>query len=351
MGECLITRRGAAFKLPVLSEKYPEDISTAIIKGNTTSATFKVEIAIPGSPAAYTYQWYVDGSPVEGATNSTYTISDIADTRKNTVYCEVTNKKGAVTSRIATLDVVQQYAPVLDASYPQDGIAEVGVALTSKVVIATEGNPAPTYQWYKNGVAVSGANSDTYTFTPDDVGSFTLYCEVTNAAGKVTSRTANFSTRLYLYKAGNECSAKTGGWISTNLKWDNSDGVNQPATAPAKNASSMVFVAQSTAKGRFHGTYTSQKINLTNGVKLKAEITVNSLDWDDASRWSIRALTGLNYYNGTAAAAGSPNSVGNHTVALSVENLNSSYNIAMVVGFTSEQNSKAQTTVHNVWLE
>lgn len=351
MGECLITRRGAAFKLPVLSEKYPEDISTAIIKGNTTSATFKVEIAIPGSPAAYTYQWYVDGSPVEGATNSVYTISDIADTRKNTVYCEVTNKKGTVTSRVATLDVVQQYAPVLDASYPQDGIAEVGVALTSKVVIATEGNPAPTYQWYKDGVAVTGATSDSYTFTPDDVGSFTLYCEVTNAAGKVTSRTANFSTRLYLYKAGNECTAKTGGWISTNLKWDNSDGVNQPATAPAKNASSMVFVAQSTAAGKFHGTYTSQKINLTNGVKLKAEITVNSLDWDDASRWSIRALTGLNYYNGTAAAAGSPNSVGDHTVSLSVENLNSSYNIAMVVGFTSEQNSKSQTTVHNVWLE
>ena len=352
MGDCLITRRGGdSYKLPVLDENYPQDASVSVIKGDTTSATFNVIIAEPGSPAIYTYQWYVNGSPVIGATSSTYTRSGLSATATYNVYCEVTNKKGTVTSRIATLDVVQQYTPVLDESYPQDGIAEVGVALTSKVVIATEGNPAPTYQWYKNGVAVSGANSDTYTFTPDDVGSFTLYCEVTNAAGKVTSRTANFSTRLYLYKAGDECTTKTGGWISTNLKWDNSEGVNAPATAPTKNASSMVFVAQSTAAGKFHGTYTSQKINLTNGVKLKAEITVNSLDWEGYNGWSIRVLNGLNYYNGSVAAAGSPDSVGNHTVSLSVENLNSSYNIAMVVGFTSEQNSTDKTTVHNVWLE
>jgi hypothetical protein len=349
MGECLITRRGAAFKLPVLSEKYPEDVSVAIIKGNTTSATFKVEIAIPGSPAAYTYQWYVDGSPVEGATNSVYTISDIADTRKNTVYCEVTNKKGAVTSRIATLDVVQQYAPVLDESYPQDGIAEVGVALTSKVVIATEGNPAPTYQWYKDGVAVNGATSDSYTFTPDDVGSFTLYCEVTNAAGKVTSRTANFSTRLYLYKAGDECTAKTGGWKSTNFYFDNNDGVHQEAAAPIKNASNMVFKSNATTRGKFDGSFTN-KINLAACKKIFADINVDSL-YDGASRFVLRVLTGYNIYNQSAAAAGSGNSTGRKTIEINISGLNSSYHIGMTMNFTSEPNRSDQTTVFNVWLE
>lgn len=349
MGECLITRRGAAFKLPVLSEKYPEDISTAIIKGNTTSATFKVEIAIPGSPAAYTYQWYVDGSPVEGETNSVYTISDIADTRKNTVYCEVTNKKGTVTSRIATLDVVQQYTPVLDASYPQDGIAEVGVALTSKVVIATEGNPAPTYQWYKNGVAVTGATSDSYTFTPGDVGSFTLYCVVTNAAGKVTSRTANFSTRLYLYKAGNECTAKTGGWKSTNFYFDNNDGVHQEAAAPIKNASNMVFKSNATTRGKFDGSFTN-KINLAACKKIFADINVDSL-YDGASRFVLRVLTGYNIYNKSAASAGSGNSTGRKTIELNISDLNSSYHIGMTMNFTSKENRSDQTTVFNVWLE
>ena len=351
MGECLITRRGAAFKLPVLSEKYPEDISTAIIKGNTTSATFKVEIAIPGSPAAYTYQWYVDGSPVEGETNSVYTISDIADTRKNTVYCEVTNKKGTVTSRIATLDVVQQYTPVLDASYPQDGIAEVGVALTSKVVIATEGNPAPTYQWYKNGVAVSGATSDSYTFTPGDVGSFTLYCVVTNAAGKVTSRTANFSTRLYLYKAGNECTAITGGWNAGSFIYQktSSGGDAFEALPPIKNATNMVFKSNYTTRGKFDGVFT-KLIDLTSKQKLCADINVDTL-YDGASRFVLRALTGTNIYNKTAASAGSGNSTGRKTISLNVSSLNSSYYIGMTMNFTSKENKSDQTTVHNVWLE
>ena len=349
MGECLITRRGAAFKLPVLSEKYPEDISTAIIKGNTTSATFKVEIAIPGSPAAYTYQWYVDGSPVEGETNSVYTISDIADTRKNTVYCEVTNKKGTVTSRIATLDVVQQYTPVLDASYPQDGIAEVGVALTSKVVIATEGNPAPTYQWYKNGVAVSGATSDSYTFTPGDVGSFTLYCVVTNAAGKVTSRTANFSTRLYLYKAGNECKTVTGGWNAGSFIYQKTGSDAFEALPPIKNATNMVFKSNYTTRGKFDGVFTKQ-INLYSCKKVCADINVDSL-YDGASRFVLRALTGTNIYNKTAASAGSGNSTGRKTISLNVSSLNSSYYIGMTMNFTSKENKSDQTTVYNVWLE
>lgn len=205
MGECLITRRGAAFKLPVLSEKYPEDISTSVIKGNTTSATFKVEIAIPGSPAAYTYQWYVDGSPVEGETHSVYTISDIADTRKNTVYCEVTNKKGTVTSRIATLDVVQQYTPALDENYPADVTgASPGGSATFEVKINTAGVPdSYTYKWFVDGNVVEDANSSTYKMDNLTFGSYSIYCEVTNKAGTVKTRTANLAvSKGDLYNSG-----------------------------------------------------------------------------------------------------------------------------------------------------
>lgn len=352
MGECLITRRGGETrKLPILNANYPEDVTTTVIKGETTSATFTAVISEPGNPAIYTYQWYVNSTPINGATSSVYTIDDLADTQIYTVYCEVTNKKGTVTTRIATLEVIQNFTPVLDESYPQDGIAEVGAAFTSKVVIATDGNPVPTYQWYKNGVAVAGATSDTYTFTPDEVGSFTLYCEVTNAAGKVTSRTANIRTKLYLYKAGNECTWKTGGWTSNNLEYNNYDGVHQVASEPTKNPTSMDFLARSTAAGKFNGTYTANMIGLLSCKILKAEITVNSLDWEGHANWAIRALTGMNFYNATAAVAGAPNSIGAVTVELNVSSLNSSYYIGMMVGFTSDEGSKSRVTVHNVWLE
>ena len=337
---------------PVLNTSYPKDVTTTVKKGSTTSATFTVSISQAGNPTSYTYQWYKDGTAVSGATSSSYTVSNLSSTVTNTIYCVVTNKAGSVTSRSATLKVTQIYTPVLNSSYPQNATAEVGASFTSKVSISTAGSPASyTYQWYKNGTAVSGATSSSYSFTPSGVGAITLYCKVTNSAGTVTSRTATITPRLYLYKAGNQCTTTTGGWISTSLKWDNSDGVNAPAAAPTKNSTNMVFTARSTEFGEFHGTYTKNKINLTNGTYLKAEITVNSLDWDDRSRWSIRALTGLNYYNGTASSAGSPNSTGSATVKLNVTSLNSSYYIALVVGFTSERNSQAKTTVNNVWLE
>ena len=56
MGECLIVRRGGqAYKLPVLSENYPQDVT--IVASANGSAGFSVQIAEPGNPAEYTYKW------------------------------------------------------------------------------------------------------------------------------------------------------------------------------------------------------------------------------------------------------------------------------------------------------
>ena len=184
-------------KLMVLNPDFPKDVEATVIKGNTTSATFAVEIAEHGTPAEYSYQWYVNDTPVEGATEATYERTGLTETETLTVYCDVTNKKGTVRSRTATLNVTQYYLPVLNSSYPQNVTVEKGKSVTSKVTIDTAGNPdSYTYQWYKNGSAVSGATNASYTYTPSAVGKTTLYCKVTNAAGTVTSRTATI-TAIY----------------------------------------------------------------------------------------------------------------------------------------------------------
>lgn len=213
MGECLITRRGGeTHKIPILNANFPEDVTTTVIKGNTTSATFTAVISEPGNPAIYTYQWYVNGSAVEGATSSTFVKDDLATTEMYSVYCEVTNKKGTVTTRIATLEVIQLHTPDIDDIHPKDATVEVNNSVTCEVVIETEGTPAEyTYQWYKDGNAIDGANESSYTFVSDTVGTTNLYCVVTNAAGSVTSRTATVTTEVYyIFKDGKF--ANSGSW-------------------------------------------------------------------------------------------------------------------------------------------
>lgn len=103
MGECFISRRGGEVnKLPVLNENYPEDASVMQSIGGAVG--FSILILEHGRPAEYTYQWYVNGTAVDGATSATY-IKNTESAGICTIYCEITNKAGTVTSRIATLSV------------------------------------------------------------------------------------------------------------------------------------------------------------------------------------------------------------------------------------------------------
>lgn len=94
---------GAAFKPPVLNPNYPADVS--VVQSSSASATFQVVIQEAGEPAEYTYQWYVNNSPVSGATGSTYTKTGLSTVATYIVYCKVLHPAGEVTSRSATLSV------------------------------------------------------------------------------------------------------------------------------------------------------------------------------------------------------------------------------------------------------
>ena len=118
MGECLIVRRGGSiYKLPVLDGNYPQDAAITVVNGVAERVSFNVLIAEAGTPAEYGYQWYVNGSAVEGAVNSSYSM-ETAEAGVSEIYCEVRNKAGVVTSRVATLSVTKNDVPVLDTSYP-----------------------------------------------------------------------------------------------------------------------------------------------------------------------------------------------------------------------------------------
>ena len=180
---------------PTLNSSYPANATKTYISGGMASATFEVKIATAGVPASYTYQWYLNNTAVSGATGSKYTWTGTEGTYS--IYCKVTNSAGSVNSRTATLAATKYYTPVLNTSYPANLSVITGDSATFKVTISTAGVPASyTYQWYVNDVAVSGATSSTYTRTGlNTVGTYTVYCKVTNAAGTVQSRTATLTVK------------------------------------------------------------------------------------------------------------------------------------------------------------
>lgn len=121
MGECIIIRGGgggsAGGTTPILNTSYPTDVT--MIQANT-SVTFEVKIATAGDPAVYTYQWYVNNSPVSGATSATYTKTDNSIVGTYMIFCTVKNKAGIVQSRVATLNIVSAFP-----SYTYTGISQL----------------------------------------------------------------------------------------------------------------------------------------------------------------------------------------------------------------------------------
>ena len=80
--------------------------------------------------------------------------------------------QSALTSPIITLQPVSQM---------------VTSHATATFTIAATGNPAPTYQWNLNGVAISRANSAFYATPPTVAGTYSYTVTVSNSAGSVTS--------------------------------------------------------------------------------------------------------------------------------------------------------------------
>ncbi len=142
---------------------------------------------VSGGTSPYTYKWYLNNVAVSGATSSTWTFTP-SSSGSYSVYVNVTDSVGLrAKSNIASVTV----NPTLSVTVsPSSAVLDVGQSqlFTSSV----SGGTSPyTYQWYLNGVAVSGATSSSWTFTPSSAGSYTVYAKVTDAASATaTSNTA-----------------------------------------------------------------------------------------------------------------------------------------------------------------
>jgi hypothetical protein len=147
-------------------------------------------VAAVGS-APLTYQWKKNSAAISGANSSSYTTPATTSSDNGAQFTVVvTNAAGSATSSAALLTVnAAAVAPSITAQ-PASQIVTVGQTATFSV---TANGTAPlTYQWQKNSVALSGANSSSYTTpasTSSDSGAqFTVV--VSNRVGSTASSAA-----------------------------------------------------------------------------------------------------------------------------------------------------------------
>src|SRR5258705_8957718 len=160
--------------------------SQSVTAGQT--ATFSVTAT--GTPPL-TYQWQKNGVAISGATSTSYTTPATTTSDNGTQFTvAVSNSQGNVTSNAATLSVgtTTLVAPAITTQPSSKSI--LGGQTPAFTVVASGTGPL-SYQWRKNGAAISGATAASYTTpaaTTTDAGAqFTAVAS--NTAGSVTSDT------------------------------------------------------------------------------------------------------------------------------------------------------------------
>ncbi len=147
------------------------------------AATFGVK-ASGGEPLEY--QWYKDGTEIEGATSNSYSIPVASPSDRGSYWVQVRNSCSQIGSNAAILDIVAK--PEILVPPTSQKICQ-GKAVTFTVQV--ESSKPLSYQWFKDGIKIPGATQDVYTIARavlNDTGSY--WVQAANNCSQIKSGAA-----------------------------------------------------------------------------------------------------------------------------------------------------------------
>jgi hypothetical protein len=236
--------------------------NASVLSGS--SASFSV--AVTGTPP-FTYQWLKNGTPLAGGTSPGYMIAGAQAADSGNFSVTVTNAAGTVTSANAALTVAAvATAPAITAQ-PVSATVNAGASISFTVTVS--GTAPFSYQWSKNGAALSGATAAVYTLAsaqPADTGTYSV--TVSNSAGFVTSAVATLTVSaappvitsqpqgaVTVAGASATFTVATGGTLPFNFQW-----YREGAAIPGANSPGYTINPVTGAQG---GSYT---VTITNAA-------------------------------------------------------------------------------------
>ncbi len=178
-----VTYNGTAIGTTPLIAIQPTNLTATYTNGVVTPVNLGV---LAYSSLTITYQWYLNGTAITGATGSIYgaTVAGSYTVVLSTAAPASVTSSAAIVSLATSGGTTVANAPNI-ATQPVGGTVIYGTTPYTMSVSAVALLPM-TYQWYLNGTAIAGATSTSLTVTLP--GSYTVV--VTDTAGTATSNAA-----------------------------------------------------------------------------------------------------------------------------------------------------------------
>jgi hypothetical protein len=149
-----------------------------------------------GGSGAIHYQWSLGGSPVSGATGSTYSFS--GSVGLYSVTCKVTDSASVPVTSVASNAVIVTVnaVPTVGVS-PLSWVMDVGQSKLFSATASGGSGSYTSYQWYVGGVVQSGATASTFSYSPASAGGpYSITVTVTDSSGMTSVQSSTASVTV-----------------------------------------------------------------------------------------------------------------------------------------------------------
>jgi hypothetical protein len=169
-------------------------VAVSITPGTATTIMQDQSVQFSASPSGgtgyYNYQWYSNGSPIIGATSSSYTLTPTWGTYNIYVVIHDTQYPTAQATS-STVAVTVNPKPLIVTLTHSYSAVTLGGSITFTTTVSG-GTGSYAYSWYVNNVKTSTTTS-AFTLNPSQLGSYAVYVTVTDA---ISSQVASASSSI-----------------------------------------------------------------------------------------------------------------------------------------------------------